>query len=231
MSLGSVPRSPSLPPSSTSAASGLSVSAQSSRERPPAVVSPDTPPSRICTSNPSAFSAPPQLGLEAVGLRQAVAGGQRVAEHQQLDRAGQGGAGEGGAGLRRHERENQQQRHGGPRPGGPGTIWGDHGHHPAFPNHGTARPGARPPADRARSRRAGQHPGRHRPGGGRGRGGRHRGAFRLRQDQPADGARGAGARDRGQRHRGRARPDGAGRGRAGAVPARTPWGSCSRRST
>ena len=40
---GSVPRSASLPPSSTSTMSGLSASIQSIRSSPPAVVSPETP--------------------------------------------------------------------------------------------------------------------------------------------------------------------------------------------
>src|SRR4051794_13418064 len=54
---GLSPRSPSLAPSSTSAASAPSPSAQSSRARPPAVVSPETAASMKVTSRPALRSA------------------------------------------------------------------------------------------------------------------------------------------------------------------------------
>src|SRR5712692_1541902 len=53
---GSMPRSASLAPSSRMTMSGFSASAQSSRARPPAVVSPDTPALTTWTTVPSAFS-------------------------------------------------------------------------------------------------------------------------------------------------------------------------------
>ncbi|MNC90770.1 hypothetical protein D3C83_69120 [compost metagenome] len=54
---GGRPRSMSLEPSSMMAASGLSAKAQSSRERPSALVSPDTPALTTVALSPAAFRA------------------------------------------------------------------------------------------------------------------------------------------------------------------------------
>ncbi len=72
------PRSPSLAPSSTIAASAPSASTQSSRARPPAVVSPDTAPSMIVHVVAVRAQGRGELRLEPVVVRQAVAGGQRI---------------------------------------------------------------------------------------------------------------------------------------------------------
>jgi len=58
------PRRPSLAPSSTMAACGLSASAQSSRASPPALVSPDTPPLMTLTSIPRCLSARSSWGAK-----------------------------------------------------------------------------------------------------------------------------------------------------------------------
>ena len=85
ISAGSSPRSPSLAPSSTMAASAPSPRTQSSRASPPADVSPDTAPSMMITSLAASFQRGRQLRLEPVIVRQPVSRGQRIAENQQAE--------------------------------------------------------------------------------------------------------------------------------------------------
>ena len=147
---GSRPRSPSLPPSSTMAASAPSASDQSSRARPPAVVSPDTAPSMIPHLVAARRQRRCKLRLEALGPRQAIAGGQAVAEGQQPHR-------------RRGRPPSVNMTRASAMmaiPTGPGRHMGRHGYHPATPDpwyrSGTS-------SHRAFSRQAGQHSPRHRP--------------------------------------------------------------------
>ena len=60
--------------------SGLVASTQSSRASPPALVSPETPASITRQAWPSARSAAPSPGREGILPREAVAGGEAVAE-------------------------------------------------------------------------------------------------------------------------------------------------------
>ena len=83
-----MPRNRSLPPSSTITASAPSPSAQSSRARPPSVVSPETPMLITVTSLPLRLKPAFQLRHEPVVRRQAIAVGQAVPDGDQLQRRG-----------------------------------------------------------------------------------------------------------------------------------------------
>ena len=84
---GSMPRSVSLAPSSRITRSGLSASAQSSRARPPAVVSPETPALTTCTCDPSARSRASRRAGKACSAGSPKPGGQAVAKREDLGHA------------------------------------------------------------------------------------------------------------------------------------------------
>ena len=81
-----MPRSMSLAPSSRITASVPSGTDQSSRARPPELVSPDTPALAISTASPLALSARSSCTGKAALRRKLKAGGQRIAERHHLDR-------------------------------------------------------------------------------------------------------------------------------------------------
>ena len=85
VTFGSMPRSMSLAPSSRITASVPSGTDQSSRARPPELVSPETPALATSTASPLALSARSSCTGKAALAVELIAGGQRIAERHHLD--------------------------------------------------------------------------------------------------------------------------------------------------